>query len=77
MRCNLNSLQSDGTVLEDKSHVKGLLVFVVSNEVTIPEDDTQLPIYAPNVQIHPEVTTNREGTGRGDGTGLTRDLLPS
>ena len=64
-------MQPDGTVLENRSDVDGLLVFVVTSEVTITEDDTQLPIYAPNVEIHPKISTNRELDGRGDGTGLT------
>lgn len=44
---------------------------------TIPEDDTQLPIYAPDVAIYPAITTNRQGSGRGDGTGLTESDIPS
>lgn len=51
----------------------GLQVFVVTNEVTLPEDDSQLPTYADDVVIHPEITTNRNGGGRGEGTGLTSD----
>lgn len=50
---------------------------VVSNEVTIPEDDNLLPIYSPNVIFYPEITTNEDGGGRGEGTGLTNDQLPT
>jgi len=60
-------------VLENRSLVEGLTVAVASNEVTIPEDDDQLPIYAPDIVWHPEITTRLEGGGRGEGTGLTPD----
>lgn len=46
-------------------------MLVVSNEVTIPEDEGRLPIYAPDVTLYPEITTNQQGGGRGGGTGLT------
>ena len=58
-------------MVEDRRRVTGLRVFVISNEVTLPEDESELPIYAHNVVIHPEITTNANGSGRGDGTGLT------
>ena len=61
----------NGAVLDDRSQLPGLKVFVVSNEVTVPEDETQLPTYAFNVTIHADVTTKPDGTGRGEGTGLT------
>ena len=41
-------------------------MFVVNNEVTLPEDPSALPIYAPDVKIYPEITDRR-----GEGTGLT------
>lgn len=72
----LIGVQSDGTVLDDRSVVGGLKVFVVSNEVTIPEDDTKPPIYAPDVTVHADITTNARGGGRGDGTGLARGVVP-
>lgn len=49
----------------------GLTVFVVSNKVTLPEDESQPPVYAEGVTIHAEVTTKPNGEGRGEGTGLT------
>lgn len=58
-------------MLENLADVQGLTVFVVSNEVTVPEDSSQFPIYANNVKIYPAITT-----GRGDGTGLTREETP-
>lgn len=69
--------QGDGTIVNTRSDVRGLVVFVVSNEVTVPASDGQLPIYAPDVTIHPEITMNRDGEGRGDGTGLTAGQMPS
>jgi len=67
----------DGNIIENRSDVGGLTVFVVSNEVTIPEDEAQLPIYAEEVKIHAEITTKPNGTGRGEGTGLTAGDVPS
>ena len=73
----LKQLQNNGTRLDDRSLVRGLTVFVVSNKVTIPNDESQVPIYAPDVKIYPEITTNRDGSGRGDGTGLiNQDYSP-
>ncbi|KAL8790996.1 MAG: hypothetical protein Q9195_006070 [Heterodermia aff. obscurata] len=57
---------NNGTILQDRSQVTDLTVFVVTNEVTLPEDPSALPIYAPDVNIYPEITD-----GRGEGTGLT------
>ena len=48
---------------------------VVSNEVTVPDDDSQLPDYAPDVKVYPEITTKQGGGGRGNGTGLVHDEL--
>lgn len=70
-------IQNDGTVVEDRSRITGLTVFVVTNEVTLPEDEDALPIYAHDVAIHPEITTKANGNGRGDGTGLTDRDMPS
>ena len=66
MRGNLQN----GVALENRAAVEGLTVFVVSNEVTVPEEEHRLPIYAPDVTIHRQITTDRNGAGRGDGTGL-------
>lgn len=52
-----------------RSEVDGLLVGVVSNEVTLPENSTALPQYAPTVTPWPAATTNKEGGSRGKGTG--------
>ncbi|KAL9621323.1 MAG: hypothetical protein Q9160_004214 [Pyrenula sp. 1 TL-2023] len=65
----------DGTIVEDRSEVANLTVYVVSNEVKLPEDNSQLPVYAPDVTIYPEITTARNGEGRGNGTGLTADAM--
>ncbi|KAF7507389.1 hypothetical protein GJ744_010448 [Endocarpon pusillum] len=55
-----------------RGDVQDLVVSVVTNEVTIPENLDELPIYAPNVNIYPEITTKTDGaTPRGEGTGLT------
>ncbi|KAM0544970.1 hypothetical protein ACHAPJ_011550 [Fusarium lateritium] len=51
----------------------GLLLGVVSNEVTPPNTAEGFPSYSENVTVHPEITTRRDGSGRGDGTGATRD----
>jgi len=67
--------QKDGTVLENRGAVDGLTVAVVSNEVTIPEDNDKLPIYSPEVKFWPEITTSLQGQGRGEGTGLTADQV--
>lgn len=65
------STQKDGTILDNRGLVDGLTVAVVSNEVTIPENDNLLPIYAPTVELYPQITTNLHGGGRGEGTGFT------
>lgn len=59
------------TVLDNRGAVDGLTVFVVSNVVTVPNGIDEMPIYDDNVTVYPEITTNRDGAGRGEGTGLT------
>jgi tyrosinase len=55
--------------------VEGLVVSVITNEVTIPENPDDLPIYAPTVDVYPRITTKVDGvTPRGDGTGLTDEM---
>ncbi|KAK1999196.1 Di-copper centre-containing protein [Colletotrichum falcatum] len=49
--------------------LRNLLVGVVTNEVAVPDTPTGLPRYADEVVPRPEATTNRSGSGRGDGTG--------
>ena len=63
-------LQS-GAVLDNRSAVDGLTVFVVSNKVTVPDSIDEMPTYDDNVTVYPEITTNTNGAGRGEGTGLT------
>jgi len=48
-----------------RAGMEGLKVMVVSNEVTVPEGEAELPVFAEGVTVHPEATR-----GRGDGTGL-------
>lgn len=68
------SLQ-DGEIIEDRSQVAGLTVFVVTNGVTLPSPQdvhvSPLPVYDEEVVVRPEITTNRDHQGRGNGTGLT------
>ncbi|KIW29400.1 uncharacterized protein PV07_05217 [Cladophialophora immunda] len=52
-----------------RGDVRGLLVTVVSNEVTLPEDESMLPQYAPTVTPWPAATTRVNGEPRGQGTG--------
>lgn len=59
-----------GQLLDDPSAVTGLKVFVVTNDVTVPDDLNTIPQYAPEVRIHTGITTNLNGEGRGKGTGL-------
>ncbi|KAF2865458.1 hypothetical protein BDV95DRAFT_632307 [Massariosphaeria phaeospora] len=58
-----------------RANVDGLLVSVVSNEVTLPDGPEALPQYAPNVHPWPAATTRENGEGRGRGTGLPADLV--
>jgi tyrosinase len=54
--------------------VEGLLVGVISNEVTLPEDGYTLPRYSQDITIYPEITTKQDGSrGRAEGTGLTEE----
>lgn len=65
-------ISGDGTVLNDRSQIPGLLIAVISNEVHIPTNETALPVYSPNVTVRPEITTKADGSaGRGEGTGYT------
>ncbi|KAL2672722.1 hypothetical protein Neosp_013436 [[Neocosmospora] mangrovei] len=54
-----------------RDDLAGLLVGVVSNEVTLPDTENDFPTYSEYVKVYPEITTNREGNGRGEGTGVT------
>lgn len=58
-----------------REELENLLVSVVTNEVTIPSSPGGLPQYADVVVPRPEVTTNRNGVGRGNGTGYTGGQL--
>lgn len=54
-----------------RGEVPDLVVSVISNQVTVPAGDDEFPEYSDDVQVHPEITTARNGEGRGEGTGLT------
>ncbi|CAM1509015.1 Fc.00g027540.m01.CDS01 [Cosmosporella sp. VM-42] len=57
-----------------RDSVDGLLVGVISNEVTLPKDGYEFPRYSPYIKIYPEATTKQDGrTGRAEGTGITND----
>ena len=58
--------------MTNEAVVDGLKVFVVSNELTIAPDYKGLSIHDTDVKIYPEITTYREGDGRGHSTGLTK-----
>ena len=75
-------VDKDGRRLEKmRDAVDGLLVGVVSNEVTLPEREYELPIYSPNIKIYPEITTKEKSTedeesqGRAEGTGITEENM--
>ena len=51
--------------------VGNLLVAVVTNEVTVPLDSESPVIYAPTVEVYPEITARENGSGRGQDTGYT------
>ncbi|KAI8159016.1 hypothetical protein K4K49_005078 [Colletotrichum sp. SAR 10_70] len=57
--------------VQDRQNVDNLLVSVVTDEVTIPSNPSDLPVYAPDVVVRPDCTTNRQGSGRGHGTGYS------
>uniref|UniRef100_L2GER5 tyrosinase n=1 Tax=Colletotrichum fructicola (strain Nara gc5) TaxID=1213859 RepID=L2GER5_COLFN len=57
--------------VQDRQNVGNLLVSVVTDEVTIPSNPSDLPVYAPDVVVRPDCTTNRQGSGRGHGTGYS------
>ena len=63
-----------GTVLS-RSDVAGLLVGVVSNEVTLPATSNELPRYSPDVVPWPDITKNQDNAPRGDGTGYIGGTL--
>ena len=71
MEIQADNEQVDGTIVPDQSQVSKLTVFVVTNEVELPEEPDRLPSYAADVTVYPDITTNRDGEGRGHGTGLT------
>ena len=54
-----------------RADVSELLVTVVTNEVTLPGSESEMPVYADDVIPRPEITQNRDGEGRGMGTGYT------
>lgn len=60
-----------------RDDLAGLLVGVVSNEVTLPDTENGFPTYSKYIKVHPEITTNREGNGRGEGTGVTEEQKKS
>ena len=64
--------QADGTEVA-LAEVPELTVSVISNEVQLPTAPHQLPTYAEEVEVYPAITTNRDGAGRGENTGLTSE----
>lgn len=57
-----------------RNSVEGLLVGVVSNKVTLPENRYEVPCYSPKITIYPEITTKEGGrSGRAEGTGITEE----
>jgi tyrosinase len=54
-----------------RADVEGLLVSVVSNEVTLPTDGSSRPCYSSEVRAWPAATTRVNGEPRGIGTGCT------
>ena len=64
--------------LTPRDQINGLLIGVVTCEVTVPTDANALPQYAANVVPRPAATTRKsedwsgdQPEGRGDGTGFT------
>lgn len=75
-------VDKDGNRLKrHRNAVEGLLVGVVSNEVTLPGDEYEHPTYSPYIKIHPAVTTKEKATedeenkGRAEGTGITEETM--
>ncbi|KAI1057476.1 hypothetical protein LB507_011584 [Fusarium sp. FIESC RH6] len=64
---NGTRLKPDGK----RGDLPGLLVGVVSNKVTLPQNANEFPSYSEHVTVHPKITTRRDGTGRAEGTGVT------
>ena len=69
--------------LTPRDQIDGLLVGVVTCEVTVPTDANTLPQYAANVVPRPTATTRKhedwsgdQPEGRGDGTGYTGGNIP-
>ncbi|KAL9095880.1 MAG: hypothetical protein Q9165_001877 [Trypethelium subeluteriae] len=69
--------------LTPRDQINGLLVGVVTCEVTVPTDENALPQYAANVVPRPAATTKKQenwsgdqSEGRGDGTGYTGGEIP-
>lgn len=57
-----------------RNSVEGLLVGVVSNKVTLPDNRYECPHYSPDIKIYPDTTTKQDGrSGRAEGTGVTED----
>ena len=54
----------DGIPLDDRSQIPDLAVAVISNEVEIPEDQAALPVYSPNVTVHPDGRNYIDGPAR-------------
>jgi tyrosinase len=69
------AVSEEGQRLQNhRNLVEGLLVGVVSNEVTLPETRYEIPRYSPKITIYPEITTKEDGrSGRAEGTGITEE----
>ena len=70
--------------LVPRDQINGLLVGVVTCEVTVPTDGNVFPRYAANVVPRPAATTRKQDDwsgnqpeGRGDGTGFTGGSIPT
>ncbi|KAM5360882.1 hypothetical protein ACJZ2D_013449 [Fusarium nematophilum] len=68
-------VDKDGRRLRShRDRLDGLLVGVVSNEVTLPEAVDGFPRYSEYITVYPEITTKEDGSrGRGEGTGITEE----
>jgi len=67
---NGNRLKPEGK----RDQLPGLLVGVISNKVTLPQNANEFPSYSEHVTVHPKITTRRDGTGRAEGTGVTEEV---